>query len=185
MLPKVSINKNGDGAGCAVPKDPTIIVINIEDVATEPTRTVGNTVVEGKLTLNEGAEAIGVYATPDTIDTGYDQEGETDAKGFKQKVGFDHPGDSVEINNFTEGGANKGFILLVKECSGSASGKTKIYGSKCNPLYMTSTPTNNKDGNKRHFDFAQTQVGQFVPGVYKGELPKIAATATSATPETE
>lgn len=183
-LPKFSIPKNGDGAGCATPKDPTIIVIDVDDVQSEPTRVVGNTVVEGELTLTQGGKAMGIYATPDTIDAGYDPEGETDAKGFKQKVGFDHPGDSVEINNFAEGGANKGFILLVKECDGSASGTTKIYGSKCNPLFMTSSPTNNKDGNKRHFDFAQSQVSKFVPGFYNGELPALAE-ASKVNTETE
>ncbi len=180
MLPKVSINKNGDGAGCATPKDPTIILVDVDDVASEPTRTVGNTVVEGDLTLKEKATAIGVYATPDTIDTGYDSEGETDAKGFKQKVGFDHPGDSVDINNLAEGGANKGFIILVKECEG----KTKIFGSRCNPLYMTSTPTNNKEANKRHFDFAQSMVGKYVPGFYEGPEPALAA-ASAGNTETE
>ena len=180
MLPKVSINKSGDGAGCATPKDPTIIVVDVDDVAAEPTRSVGNTIVQGSLELKEGAAAIGIYATPDTIDAGYDSEGETDAKGFKQKVGFDHPGDSVEINNFAEGGANKGFILLVKECDGTAEGKTKIYGTKCSPLFMTSTPTHNKEGNKRHFDFAQSMTSKYVPGFYEGDVPEIAPAADAA-----
>lgn len=184
MLPKVSIKKNGDGAGCAVPKDPTIVIVDVDDIASEPTRTVGNTIVEGDLTLVEGAKAIGVYATPDTIDAGYDQEGETDAKCFKQKVGFDHPGDSVDINNFAEGGANKGFVILVKGCDGSANGQTKIYGSKCSPLFMTSSPTDNKEGNKKHFDFAQSMGQKFVPGFYNGTVPALAAEAAENT-ETE
>lgn len=187
MLPKVSINKNGDGAGCATPKDPTIIVVDVDDVASEPTRVVGNTVLQGDLELKEGAKAIGIYATPDTIDAGYDQEGETDARGFKDKVGFDHPGDSTDINNFAEGGANKGFIILVKECDGTANGKTKMYGQKCSPLFMTSSPANNKEGNKRHFDFNQSMSTKFVPGEYTGTMPELAPTseAAAANPETE
>lgn len=35
---KVSIPKNGDGAGCADPKSSEIIVIDVEDIVTEPTR---------------------------------------------------------------------------------------------------------------------------------------------------
>lgn len=177
MYTKVSIPKNGDGAGCAIPKDPTIILVDVEDIEKEPTRSVGNVVTEGDLTLKTGAKAIGIYATPSSIEEGFELSGDVDAKGYKQKLSFEHPGDSDEINSFTEAAANKQFIALVKQCDGTSAGKTKIYGSKCNPLVMAVEPTNNKEAVKRKFDFAQEIAGKFLPGVYSGTAVSLADVA--------
>ncbi len=179
---KVSIPKNGDGAGCAIPKDPTIILVDVEDVASEPTRTVGNIITEGDLELKEGAKAIGIYATPVSIEDTTENSGDMDAKGFKQKLAFEHPGDSADINNFIEGNANRSFIILSKQCDGSAAGRTKIYGSKCNPLSLTVETTDNKDAAKKKLSFAQEISGKFLPGVYGGAMPELAA-AAAATQE--
>ena len=51
MYAKVSIPKNGDGAGCAVIKDENIILIDVEDIVAEPTRSIGNVQTEGDYTL--------------------------------------------------------------------------------------------------------------------------------------
>ena len=59
---KVSIPKNGDGAGCADPKSSEIIIIDVADVATEPTRELGNVALTGDVELKEGAEALSIYA---------------------------------------------------------------------------------------------------------------------------
>ena len=125
MYTKVSIPKGGDGAGCAVIKDPNIILIDVDDIVTEPTRSHGNVVMEGDFTLAENATAIAMYATPTSIACGADQEGEVDAKGYKDKVEFEHPGDSDESENFAEAAANKGFVVLVKQCDGTTAGKVK------------------------------------------------------------
>ena len=69
MLPKVSINKNGDGAGCATPKDPTIIVVDVDDVASEPTRVVGNTVLQGDLELKEALTSTTLLKAVQTRDS--------------------------------------------------------------------------------------------------------------------
>lgn len=65
---KVSVKKNGDGAGCATAKSSEIIIIDAEDIKSEPTREVGNVVAKGDLTLNEGAKAVSIYATTSTIE---------------------------------------------------------------------------------------------------------------------
>lgn len=179
MYKKVSIPKNGDGAGCAIPKDPNIILVDVEDIQSEPARTVGNVVTEGDLTLKQEAKAIKIYATPSSIEVGFELSGEADAKGYKQKVSFEHPGDSDEINNFTEVAANKGFVILVKQCDGTSDGKTKIYGSKCNPMVLSVENTNNKETAKRKFDFAQEIAGKFLAGTYNGTEVTVAAEATA------
>lgn len=178
MYTKVSIPKNGDGAGCAIIKDPNIILVDVDDILTEPTRSCGNVETTGDLTLAENAKAIAMYATQSSIVCGADQEGELDAKGFKDKVEFEHPGDSDESENFAEHAANRGFVALVKQCDGTSAGKTKVYGRKCNPLYLSIETTDTKDGAKKKFSFVQNVADKFRPGVYNGTTPELASEPT-------
>ena len=60
MYTKVSIPKNGDGAGAATIKSPTVIIMDVEDIATEPSREVGDTELNGNYTLKTGANAVGI-----------------------------------------------------------------------------------------------------------------------------
>lgn len=177
---KASIPKQSDGAGAASPKDPNVIVILAEDIETEPTRSHGNISLSGNYALKEGAKAIGLYLTPSTIDVGYDSEGDDDAKGFKQRVAGDHPGNDKDVENFIEATVNKGVVILVKACNGSA-GVTKAYGSKCAPLLLSPEVTDSKDGNKAHLAWAQTVAQAFLPGIYTGTTPDLAETSSEGS----
>lgn len=174
MYTKVSIPKKSDGAGCAVPKDPNVVVIFVEDIATEPTRLIGDVALSGNFTLTTGAKAIGLYLTPSTISAGYDAEGEADGRGFKHKVEGEHPGNDISLENFIEGAANKGMVVLVKSCDGTSAGSVKAYGSKCNPLFITPESTDSKEANKTKVSFAQEMPQAFLPGVYTGTMPDLA-----------
>ena len=183
---KVSIPKNGDGAGCADPKSSEIIVIDVEDIVTEPTREVGNVELVGDITLKEGAEAVAIYATSPTIECTEETSGDVDARGVMQGVAFDHPGDSKDIKNFTEAFMNKGVVILTRSCDGTAKGRHVYYGNKCNPLFLTTERTDTKEANKRKFTFKQEIAGKFLPGEYSGELPAIAKTSAElAADDTE
>lgn len=180
MYVKVSIPKSSDGAGSAVAKDPNVIVMFTEDITTEPTRSHGNVALTGNYALATGQKAIGLYLTPSTISAGYDAEGDVDAKGFKQKVEGEHPGDDASVENFVEAAANKGMVVLVKSCDGTSNGKVKAYGSKCNPLFLSPEVTDSKEGNKTKLVFAQEIAQKFLPGVYTGTMPDLADEASSS-----
>lgn len=177
MYTKVSIPKNGDGAGAATIKNPTIIVVDAEDIAQEPTREVGNTEVVGDLELNEGAKGVGIYATPSSIQLTEESQGEVDARSCLKGVEYDHPGDSVEIANHAEAFMNRGVVIIVRECDGSSAGRARIVGSKCNPLFLQPEYTNSNEATKRHFVWKQTQGDKFVIGTYGGKLPTLAGDA--------
>ncbi|MBQ9309895.1 MAG: hypothetical protein IJ222_03425 [Bacteroidales bacterium] len=184
MYIKTAIPKKADGAGAAVPKDPNVIVLFTEDITAEPTRSHGNVALTGNYTLKDGATAVGIYLTPSTIEAGYDAEGDVDARGFKHRVGGEHPGNDPELESFVEGTVNKGVVILVKDCDGSAKGVTKAYGSKCNPLFLTPTPTDSKDANKTALAWAQEIAGAFLPGIYSGTIPTLAGAESSEEKET-
>lgn len=180
---KVSIPKNGDGAGCAVAKSSEIIIIDVEDIETEPTREVGNVAMKGEVTLNADAKAISVYATVPSIDITEEYTGDVDARGVKQGVVYEHPGNSIDIKNHTEAYMNRGVVILVKECNGSSAGRIQYFGSKCNPLFMTPETTNNKEANKRKFTWKQELASKFLPGEYSGAIPALAAVASDKVEE--
>lgn len=180
---KVSIPKNGDGAGCATPKSSEIIIMDVDDIKAEPTRTVGNPTMEGDYELNAEATAVAIYATPSSIDLPEEYSGEADARGVKQGVAFEHPGNSVEIKGFTEAFMNRGVVILVKECDESANGRTQAFGSKCNPLFMTVESTNNKDATKRKFTFKQELNSKFLPGDYSGAAVPVADKSSATNQE--
>lgn len=177
---KVSIPKSGNGAGTPAPKSTDIVVIDVKDITAEPTRTVGDTKMTGNYTLAEGAKALTIYGTPSTINLTEEYSGDPDARGCRQGVAFSHPGNSSEIKSFIEEYMNKGVVILVKECDGSADGKVEAYGSKCNPLYLTTERTDNNESRGRTLTFQQELNGQFLPGDYSGEMPELAATSAAA-----
>ena len=175
---KVSIPRNEDG-GAPTVKNATVILVDINDVASEPTRELGDTEVVGDLTLKTGAKAVGIYATPSSIVPTEETAGEVDARGFIQGLEYVHPGNSVAIANHTEAFLNRPVIGIVRECNGGASGKCLIIGSVCNPLYMQPEYTNSKDAANRKFVWKQDQPSKFVIGTYGGAIPALADDASS------
>ena len=176
MYKKVSIPKSGDGAGCPVSRSSEIIVIDVEDIVTEPTRELGNPNMTGDLTLAEDATAVAIYGTPSTIEDTEEYSGNADARGVKSGVAFEHPGDSSAAKGFIEAYMNKGVVILIKECDG-AEGTVKYFGSKCNPLFLTVERTGNSESHKRKLTFKQELASKFLPGEYSGKMPAIAAAA--------
>ncbi len=170
---QVSIPKT-PGGGAAVAKKDRISIFDVDSVATDVTREFGNTTTAGPLTLETGAKGISIQVSRPSVSCGYEQSGEVDAKVFADKVEFDYPGDSVALNNFIEAYANKGVIIIVESCDGP----TKIYGRKCNPMLLQAEPTDSKDGLRTHLTFNQEMGDAFVPRVYTGAIPEVAADAS-------
>ena len=130
---KVSIPRNEDG-GAPTIKNATVILIDINDVETEPSRELGNTEVSGDFALKTGAKAVGIYATPSTVIPTEEPSGEVDSRGIIKGVEYVHPGNSVAIANHTEAYLNRGVIALVKECDGSSAGKCLVIGTYAGAL---------------------------------------------------
>lgn len=171
---KVSIPKAADGAGAPTIKDPTVTLIDVDDVASEPSRSHGDTVISGDITLKEGAKAIGIYATPSSINPIRESNGEADARSLVKGLEFDHPGDSDAIESFIEANLNKGFIALYKECDGSANGRVRLVGSKCNPLALSPELTAGNEATRNHLTFRQEQGDKFAIATYGGKMPTLA-----------
>ena len=65
------------------------------------------------------------------------------------------------------------------------SNTAEYRGSKCNPLFLTTEYTNNKDARKRKLTFKQEQRDLIGASIYKGKMPELANEAASAPTEEE
>ena len=170
MYTAVSIPKT-PGGGAAVTKKDRISIFDVDSVATDVVREFGSTSAAGPLTLETGAKGIAIQVSRSSISCGYEQSGDVDAKVFADRVEFDYPGDSVPLNNFIEAYANKGVIIIVESCDGP----TKIYGRKCNPMFLQAEPTDSREGLRTHLTFNQEMGDAYVPRVYTGAIPAVEA----------
>lgn len=157
-----------------------IIIVDVNDVQTEPTRVLGDSTISSDYELKTGKKGVQIYGTPTTIAITEEQSGNPDGRGLTKGVEFEHPGDSVAIANFKEHYLNKGVIAFVTECDGvSGDGRTRVVGSVCNPLYMQPEYTNSSEGTRTKFVYKQEMPDQFTVGTYSGALPAVADDATS------
>ncbi len=178
---KSSIPRPDDGAGCAVARKSQIIVIDAEDVASEPARTVGDCSVTGDITLKTGAKALSIYATSSTIQVTEELSGDPDAEGIKNGAVFEHPGNSVAIKNFVEVYKNRGVILLIQECDGSSSGRYQLIGRACNPLRLSLETKMDGEATKRTLTWKQALSDKFLAAEYSGDLPELASEPSATT----
>lgn len=181
MYSPVSIPKQGAGAACPLTTKPNIILVPVDLVSVEPTRVVGNTALTGDLALATTEKAVGIYATPNTVDITEESEGDLDARGVKSGIAFEHPGNSKAIADFVEYNRNRGFIIMATQSDGNKA-TVKYLGSIDNPLYLSVETTNNKEACKRKLTFKQEQRQSRGISTYAGKMPELATDAVEPTP---
>ena len=85
-----SIGRPAGGAGNPTPKNPNVLLFDMEDVETYPTRTVGVTTASAGFKLKEGKKMFGLYLTPGSIELIQEPEGDADARNDKNKDDYDN-----------------------------------------------------------------------------------------------
>lgn len=175
-----SIGRPAGGAGNPRPKNPTILIYDTSDCETYPTREVGTTTAAEGFTLKDGKKLLGIYATPASIEVLQEAEGDADARGYKKGVKFEHPGNSVELENFIEHFSNRNLGVFVRDCNGEGA---RSIGDPCNPLSMKVETTESKDGTKATITLQQDVRDEFRILRYTGKLPDIEGEASVAAPE--
>lgn len=156
------------GAGAPTPKKGLVNVIYIDDILTYPFRDSGNVRMLGNLILKAAAVVHTLYLTPSSQKASFEIEGDEDNEGFMKKFEAQHPGNSIEYNEFLQNGLGKGFVVVYGAGCGDSQGY--IYGSPCNPMKIKGSFEDSKDGTKHIVIFEQSQKDRYVPGFYDGEL---------------
>lgn len=152
MYTPVSVPKKSANAGRPKGKLAYIMIFDFEDIETYTRDASGVRVTA--LTFKADKKPIAVYATDSTIKGYHTSEGDDDARGFIHHVEFEHPGTSLEFDEFTNNNINKNLGAAVLRCG---EVDAKLFGTKCAPLKMTKADTeDSKDADKNVINLATT-----------------------------
>lgn len=181
-----SISKPGGiSPGAAAPKEPNVTIVKVDDILSFPMRDSGNVKMLGNFVMKSGAKMYTFYQTASKFKASYENEGEEDTITYTQKVEAEHPGDSLDINEFISNWTGQNVIIIFGSCTDSFR---KVYGTKCAPLQLKASSQDDNDARKKMLTFEQYAKSGFLPGHYLGELsftePYEAATAAFDINET-
>lgn len=163
----VSVTRKSPNAGRPSGKMSYIILFKWGDISEFARDEKG--VLVTNLTFAEGKKPIGVYATNSTINVYSTSEGDDDARGFIQHVDYEHPGTSLEHEEFINNIVNEDLGAIVVDCEGDLA---KIAGTPVTPLKVTKADSqDSKDGNKNTINLASTLRGSTVGRIAKSLIP--------------
>lgn len=157
-------------------KSTDIVIIDLDKVASWPSRDANGIKMVGNITLTTGAYIQEVYATSSTISTPRTSEGDEDMVAFTSTPEFSHPGSPVEIEEFIALNTNKRLAVAFKvgACEGQEP-HYKIYGTPCNPMRLIVEGQDNNEGVKDLMKFEQSRKSSKLPGRYYGTFTKATA----------
>lgn len=178
---KINVTKPAGNQGVGSGKKDLITLIDKDDILTMPSRDSKGVVIAGNIVMKEGAYAIKVYGTVNTIKTGSNSEGDIDSEGFIHNLDFEHPGNSVDIREFKTNWLGRSIIAVVEYCS---TGKKDLFGTPCAPLRMTSKHEDDKDKNKNTISLKSSQKCEYEVADYLGTIEYDAVVGTIAADDT-
>ncbi|AEV34160.1 hypothetical protein Oweho_3209 [Owenweeksia hongkongensis DSM 17368] len=128
-----------------------------------------------------GKYATRFYGTIDKTAPGYTTEGETDARGLIHALAMEHPGDSLELNEWVVNNLNQNIIAVVHECG---SDYDKVLGTPCHPLQIVPQGQDDSTAKKTMLNLAGVGRTSLPPGKYSGTHTYSAPLATIADDDT-
>lgn len=161
----VNVAKPGTNAGLGGGLKDFIIFFDMDDVSSMPARDAKGILITGNIAFETGAHMSTIYATPGSIVNESKSEGDPDAEGIIQSVKFNHPGSAKEIREFRANMLSRNIGIIHRKCSDPTN--MDLYGTKCNPLRLAFTWTQDKDKNTTEFTFASAGRGEDV-AIYTG-----------------
>ena len=175
----VNVDKSSvAGSGAASPKDPNVAFFRREDILTWPVRDSKGVLSVGDFVMKPGKTPIYIYMTGVNQKPNYEVAGDVDKEQVMQKFEATHPGDELEAHEFLQNNIGQDLIIVYGNCS---SDDKRIYGTKCSPMRLKGTFTDDKDGVGFTFNFEQIQSTRFVPSHYAGNIPYATPIATDVS----
>jgi len=185
MYTKINLNKpTGISPGSAAPKSETVIV-DVEDILFFPPSDGNGVKIAGQFLLKTGASMIKLYGTKSKTDAPYESDGDEDSISINQKFMLQHPGNTLEVKEFTQNWLGRNVIVFHKACQDNFH---EVMGTPCAPLQIKPAKTDNNDGRFHTFSFESFAKTALVPKHYEGALVfaepfAVAAVATTVVNE--
>lgn len=163
----VSVPKTSGNAGRPKGKKKYVIVFRWQDVKTYKRDEKGVRVTE--FAMQDGKKPVGIYMTQSTANIYHTSEGDDDARGFIHHVDFEHPGTSLEFDEFVNNNINEELGAIVCGCGGEDA---KIAGTPCTPLFLSKADSqDSKDGDKNIVNMASTLRGSTIGRIATSLIP--------------
>jgi hypothetical protein len=164
---RVTVKKASENAGRAKGKAAYLIVFDWRDVATCTRDDKGVKITA--FTFKADKKPIGIYATQTTQNVYHQAAGSDDARAFIHHADFEHPGDSLELNEFIENNSNVPLGVIQVPCSGT---DCRIAGLQCNPLFITQDNGQaNNEATKHAIQLVQSFGGAVLGHIEKSLVP--------------
>lgn len=166
---KVSVLKTDPNAGRPVAFRDKVILFDMDDVDVFPARDDKGVLIAGNLTLKAGAVALEMYVTPKSLKFGSAVEGDFDKKGYIQTLEFEHPGDTLEFNEFAENGVNTNWGAIVERYDGTGA---RLLGTPGCPLQFEGEQQNDSEAVTNMVKFTSVIRGPRIAN-YAGTHPTL------------
>jgi len=171
---KKSIKKVKGSPGAPAAKNPNVVFLPADDIASFPARSGVRALAA--LALKNGEKAFSVYMTPSTISRAGASDGDPDKVGHTDTVTGFIPGITEAIDEFMQESMGEDYIVLTSECD--SSNKRMLHGTPCNPMKVKFERQDDNSGKGYNVTIAQDQPDKYLPMHYPFDLPELADPAT-------
>lgn len=165
----VSVKKQGANPGTPRGKKNIILIIDFDNYSM--TTDEKNVKVTALTPVDATKKPIGLFVNQNSLDCGDEMEGDAYSRGLIPHCNFDHPGTSLQINEFKNNCMNANLGAIVIECD-STSTDAKIYGRPCAPLVMQQAQEQDTgEAHLNHFELKAEQRGWGIGIIPKNLIP--------------
>lgn len=170
------------GGGSPQNKKDMVTFYRLEDLVQDSlARDDKGVYIAQNIVCQAGKYGIKFYGTIDKTAPGYTTEGETDARGLIHALAMEHPGDSLELNEWIVNNLNQNIIAVVHECGAAYD---KVLGTPCHPLQIAPQEQDDSTAKKTMLNLTGVGRTRFTPGRYDGTHTYAAPLATIADDDT-
>ncbi|MFC0605901.1 hypothetical protein [Winogradskyella pulchriflava] len=157
------------GRGSAESKSFEIIIMDVNDIATFPTRDSSNVAMSGNFVMKDGKYVTKMQVSSSKTSLPVTSEGEEDNVSISALPEFSFPGSTLAFEEFVANWTNRSVIVAVQvgACGGGSS-FWRVYGSQCAPLSLLLEAQNNNDATMGLIKFQQFAKTDLMPGRYSG-----------------
>lgn len=157
------------GKGSAENKSQEIVIIDVADIATFPSRDTSNVTMVGNFVMKAGKYVTKMQVSASKTSLPVTSEGEEDNVSISALPEFSFPGSTLDFEEFVANWTNKSIIVAVQvgACGGGSS-FWRVYGSQCAPLSLLLEGQNNNDATMGLVKFQQFAKTDLMPGRYSG-----------------
>lgn len=169
------------GKGSSESKNLEIVMIDLNDVASSPTRNASGIVMEGSYVMKPNKYVTKLQTTSSKTSLPVTSEGEEDNISISALPEFYFPGSTLELEEFIQNWTGKSLVVGVQvgACGGS-SPFYRMFGSNCAPLSLIVEGQNNNDGTGYVVKFQQFAKTDLMPGRYYGTFTEDTSTVVPA-----